>query len=231
MNEEHVQTHSESVATWGFLVPSNAERCSEAMNEITALCEGLFEAFGDFVVPLRIQYQLQERPEGARVPHPSRDPPPRKVRTIDLRSEDGIGIATVVESFRGDSHASMYVSELPLERNRVKVWLGSGDEYLDRENSHTVPAMSDPADRGVWHDPLSIRLLHAPFDIEGVSTEFIYYLSVRLFSDIWFEETSRGQVNREYLVDFFRRLHDQLAVEVVERRSRLYSLARLREIY
>ncbi|TYL39483.1 hypothetical protein CV102_04085 [Natronococcus pandeyae] len=75
-------------------------------------------------------------------------------------------------------------------------------------------------------------MLHGPktaqFDIDA---EYVTTIVVSPLSDIWFEDTEIGLVNRRSLASFLERIEDAFSVATIERTSEWVPVEDLEAIY
>lgn len=216
-NRDHIAISTASCASWNFLVPSAATTYAEHADEITELCKRVFEAFGEFITPITISYEISVYPTDEELSFDGASTEPTKTIRRDLHDESGIDVSDFVTSTRVPDSGSRKLSLIPFDHNRLKVRLKAGDVLADRTDCKQYKR-GERQDRKPTWDPLSIEVVHVPNRrYETIETESVVRIGVSLLSDIWVERSEIGERNREYLSAFFGRVADSVSAKKVER--------------
>lgn len=233
MNKDHVAIKPSLDANWTFLVPSTSNTCSAEADEIIETCSKLFEAFEDFVVPVEATYNLQTFPADSLVPTSPNGSPDERIDSQEIvkENEEGIQFETLFEKYSTSSESAYYIPELRINRTKVMMYLESGDVYVDRENHSVFYKGNVPQDQVPTYDPLSFEVTHLADLDDVVSTNFVIVIRVRTKTDIWFENTDIGEVNRSRLQALLERIESNLPVESVRRETGWDIIGQMEEIY
>jgi hypothetical protein len=202
---------------WGFVLPAAGETCTEEVDEIRSICSQLFETFGDFFVPIKLQYYIRLYATDEQIPWESEAEP---IDTIErtLIDKNGIDVGDFVTSTQVDQEGAPRIPRIGFERNKVRVRLETGDHLADRTNRCTRYRHGEPLERESSWDPVSLTVAQTPNTRDSdVDSEYIYHVVVYLQSDLWFEATEIGEKNREYLSAFLERIEKTLPVAKVVR--------------
>jgi hypothetical protein len=216
-NRQHVAIDPDYNTFWGFILPAEAETCSQEVEEFTSNCTNLFGTFNDFLVPIELQYYIRLYATDEQIPWESEAEP---IDTIErtLIDNDGIDVDDFVTSTQVEREGAPWIPQIEFDRNKVRVRLETGDHLSDRTNRCTRYQHGEPLERESSWDPITISISHTPNrSYPDVDSEYIYQVGFYLQSDLWFEETEIGEKNRDYLSAFLERVENTLPVAKVVR--------------
>ena len=215
-NWDHIRTSTDSGVNWDFIIPSDAGTCEAGTKEVIDQCTCLLESFDDFLTPVRMIYPIrifQEDPDLQEV----HDVEPVETIQRVLRDESGISASDFVASVGVDHGNARWIPRVPFDHNRLKISFDDGCRYIDRSDCVSY-VNGEPVDWEPTWDPLSVTVL---FDtnrgIQGGDSEHLIHVSVSLRSDIWLEQSERGNVNRAFLSAFLERIENSLPVALINR--------------
>ncbi|MFC7047153.1 hypothetical protein ACFQH6_18700 [Halobacteriaceae archaeon GCM10025711] len=221
---------------WWFIVPAHASRISEEIDEGVAVTEAVFEAMGEFVVPMEVEAVMRSYSEDEpmkgwfdRDSHYE----PVESETTAISASDELSF----EAFRnGIDEVAVpggrvrYLREWSLTRSRAWMFVDGADQYVSRETPDIYKVWSrtdeEVLDVPMRHDPIGIRVLHTKPRPETDAAS-MYKISVTTAVDTWFEETAVG----ERLSSFLWRLYDGLDVAEVEYDSNTYDVERFPSLW
>ncbi|SNZ15125.1 hypothetical protein SAMN06269185_2387 [Natronoarchaeum philippinense] len=235
MNDDydHVAVHTDrGTMYWALVVPSDAKTCEEQTREMTALCEQLFDTFGEFLTPTEIEFHVPCFPPGHELPASRSDDAKIKTAHRELRSSSGISVDDVLSATRINDCPSRWLPLISFNGAKVLVELEEGPVVADR-NNHTVEyRRKRSTDQMPARDPLELELLHGPNSWKSeIKSEFVTSVMVRTVSDIWFDDSELGQANARNLAAFLERIDQTLSVQKINRASDWLPVEQLQNIY
>jgi hypothetical protein len=199
---------------WEFVVPSSSTTCAEQAEEMVQFCERLYGAFGEFFVPIEINYSITKFDRDTEI-RPNRDA--GELVRRELRNDDGIGLSEFVRSTVLDEAGVRWIPRIPFERNRYKICSDGTDYAIER--SDCIPYRNGkPCKEMAIPDPLELTVIHRPArNVQSVTTDHVLTVSVAMCSDLWLRACEDGEKNREYLRSFFSNISDAISTESVNR--------------
>lgn len=220
INEHFVGVHPDSGGIWSFTLPGEIARISESIGRVEDIVHELFDACEGFIRLTGIEYFIWTYSGDG--PVESIDPRNEIADVKLLSSEkkelsDDIGLTAddiPFESFVDRSENFYFISEIESTRVQTRIRLSNYDGWVDRTNNQYVkPArLRKVYDGQAKRDPIAIRLYHIPVSSQTLGTNMGFVISISSPTNIWFEETPIGRVNRRRLEAFFERLYDRLDI-------------------
>lgn len=209
-----IRVSIESGLVWEFVVPSSATTTTEQADEMVQFCDRLYNAFGDFFVPIEISYGITKYEQDTQL-EPSSDAGELVKR--ELRNEKGISASEFVESTDVGEAGARWIPRVPFEKNRYKIHFDGTDYAVKR--SECIPYQNGEPNQGrVVSDPLELTVTHRPArNYPSVTTDYVLTVSVSMYSDLWLRTSAHGEKNREYLVSFFSHISDAISAESIKR--------------
>lgn len=215
--ENEVRTSSEIGAVWEFVVPSVATTAAQWSTETAELVEQLFGAFGEFLTPIKLTYDIDIYPDDRPLESVGYDSDPEETVKRELADENGLTFADFRESTTVDRPGTRVIRRVPFEHNRLKVRLADGDTFVDQDDC-VLNHKGEPREIRSKPDPLSVTVSHYPTrEDDAVDSEYKYSIVVSLRSDIWVRRTEVGEANRRYLGEFLSDLADAVSPVAVNR--------------
>lgn len=234
MNVNHVAIKEGVKCTWTFVLPSNARYCADEIEELSDICSQLFSTLDNFVVPLRANFSIQRYPRGSLIPVGDDGGPNGCIEQLErsVSDDDGIKVDSLIAAFHPNRSSDAYVQRVHIDRTKVNMRLEWGDGLVDRY-AHSVRYNVDtPLDRPPSYDPLYFEIAHLPnVDVVDTDSDFLFVVRVNTKTDIWFEDTEIGRVNRERLTALLRRIDTTLSTKKLIRRTDWDNTDPLKEIY
>lgn len=218
-NRDYAVLRSGMDCEWVFVIPSDAERCSEQSREMLETCAGLFDCCEDYIVPTRIKYKSFLFAEDVNIPV-ERGDTDNKIEALEqeLESSSGLDFGRLRESIESKCDHTSWIPNVHFPGVKVKLRLENGDKFVDRTRKSHLVVDGEMSTRTPPFDPLRIDVNHVKnSDEPDIDPEFVTYVKVDLQSDIWFEDSTIGEANRAYLQSFFACLEERLAVTKVTR--------------
>jgi hypothetical protein len=232
-NRDHLAIQPDLEAYWKLAMASDATTCSEETEEMLVTCSELFDAFFGFIQPTGAKFKVTEDPSGHSLPTLKTGEGDRLETTeVQLEMEDGIEYDDIKGAVQFPDERALWLPRIFFDSNKVKVNLAEGTQYLDRNSPCVTYRRTARVDDQPQFDPLSMDIWHLEnIPDNQIDSDFIYMLSIRPHSDIWFEDGDIGLRNRELLSSFFERLEKTFHIEAVDRHSNWFPSSRLEEIY
>ncbi|USZ71097.1 hypothetical protein [Natronosalvus halobius] len=217
---------------WAFIMPSRVETCEAQANEMVARCETLFETFEDFIVPTEINYAIGRFPPGQRLLVGVSMNEYLETIERELRNESGITVEAFRDSTHVDESGSRWIPRVAFDGTEVKVRLNDGDVAASRRSNTVEYRKDEPLNNDPTQDPLELSVLHGS-NTDNYDTDAGYVTSIIVapMSDIWFEESDIGTMNRRHLTAFLERIENTFPVVDVERTSEWLPLTALEAVY
>lgn len=231
-NRDHVAVPIErETAFWAFILPSSAETCDEQANEMVSHCETLFGTFQEFLVPTEISYHIHRFPPEQTLPVGVSDDEHLEAINRKLRNESGISVEAFRDSVYVSKPGSRWIPRIIFDDVKVKIRLDNNHVYASR-NEYTIGYQSgESVDNKQTQPPLNCKLLHVPnTSYTEIDTEYVTGIHISPISDIWFENTEIGSVNRRYLSLFLKRVEETFPVASIERTSDWIPLSKLEKV-
>lgn len=186
--------YDEYAARWRFRVPVAATTNQERFEEMLSVVETLFEAFDPLLTPTLVEYQLSPYGEG-------------DTNDIDdsLVDSEGISFDRFSEVVSSHGDGSDYRLSPVGFQGPITVRLTDGDYEISPESdqyrgSDDIYSPSEP--------PISVSITQISFLLPG--DEYEYVIEILTHTNVWFEETEYGAVNRERLVDVLSTVEESL---------------------
>ena len=223
-NTTEVAVVADKQATWTFCVPSTAETISEAVEELVHAYEGVTTPSEDFVVPEEVTMTLKSRPG-----NPSMkaifDAIIENKETDDIKStireKNGITGQHLRAVLPDRTEQKYFIQKASIDNARVRFRLADGDVYANRTDNSTLYSDDTRFDSDTaTYPPLEFLFLYAKnFDEDDVDADILIYIFVSTWTDIWFENTDIGAINRDRLRRLLQPIDDALPVAKVHRES------------
>jgi hypothetical protein len=232
-NRDHLAIFPELECQWVLIVPSDAKLCSAQSSEILEICGDIFDSFNGFITPTAIDYNLFLFSENIPIPT-SRTETNDKLELLEqkLEIDSGIEYIDLFDSAQYSENHTRWIPFIDFSRNRILVRLEDGGHNIDRNGLCLAYRRGQQTDREPMSDPLKLNIWHVPVDDNQThNSAFEFQISVQIYSDIWFEDSAIGEMNRDLLTAFFERLMETLDVAEVRRSSNRYAVSELNSIF
>lgn len=217
-NEDHAAIDPDYSHKWVFVIPTNAERSGEHLKEITSIAKDIFQSSSNFLRPIQLSYFVRLYAKTHHYPFDDENAEPFDTLKRHLENDEGVSFEAFETSTEHSHDGPFRIPRISFDRNRVRIQLADGEHYLDRATKCVPYRAGEPLDREPSWDPLTITISHAPnLDYPAIDTEYVYLVSVELRSQIWFEPSPVGDVNRKHLSAFLERLAAALPFEKIQR--------------
>lgn len=227
-NREHVAIDPDSSYYWIFVVPETATTTTEHVQDIRSLATGVLEAGSEMVRPTTVVYYERRYPEDA---DPASTEP---LETIErsVESDDGFTAESLAEEIDVDYSGPVRIPEVRFDRCKVRIRLEDGDSWIDRGDRCVPYNAGEPVDWEGVRDPLTVRIEYATnIEHPGLDAEYVYYVRIKPQSDIWFEDTEIGSINRAYLSSYLEDVYEQVSPDLVLREPDRVGQVALDEIF
>jgi hypothetical protein len=219
-NSDVVALQTDRQGTWIFDISSEADTVSEGLDESLSIYNTLTETFVDFVVPTEVTVTLKSFSGGMSmdsVIEASMAGDEVENSKIDFLEPDDVSTSDIRSEIPESTELSHFIPKITIDNAKVHCRLAGEDVYADKE-THSARYHGDdllenkPSSRG----PLHFLVLYVkPPDRGDILVNL--YISTR--SDIWFEDTEIGRVNRDRLRGLLRRIDESLPVARIHRES------------
>lgn len=186
--------YDEHAAVWRFRVPVAGTTDRERFEGMLSVVETLFEAFDPLLRPTQVEYRLS--------PHEEDDASDIEETVSD---SDGVSFDRLSEDVRSHGDASDYrLSPLGFQ-GPITVRRSDGDCEVGPESDRY--GRPDDA-RESSEPPIRVSVSQVGFMLpEG---EYEYVIEVTTNTNVWFEETESGAVNRERLANVLATVEESL---------------------
>lgn len=224
-NRDYVRFYPQVDTGWELYVPVDAETADDLLEETFVVLEQVCEALGGFFSPTGLKYTahygngdgdlgaLLELEDG-------------EMERIDVKNGQSTSrliskLRTKIESI----DSLVWLALIQIDRGWTKIRLSDGDHQIDVDSDrYKRDSAALQTDRPPTSEPLTVNvftdLRHSPPHYEVI---------IWTNTDIWFEDTEIGAVNRARLGDGFRRIRDNLDVTEFGFYSESYSARWLRD--
>lgn len=213
-NHPDVRVSLETGLIWEFIAPSSATTCSEQAEEMVQFCRQLYDCFGEFLVPIEVNYEIKLYEQDTTFP-----PASEKERTVsrELRNEQGIHAPEFIESTVVNDPGVRYITRIPFNRNRYRVHWDGTDQAVEQSDCIRYQK-GEPRPELNKTDPLCISANYRRSkNYPSVTTDHVLTVTVSMKSDLWLRKTENGQRNRAYLVEFFEEIADAISTVSIQR--------------
>lgn len=217
-NRDHVAVYDDPLGNWMFVLPSEEIRCSEVTAQAIEIASSVFESFDEFLIPQRlsVRYLTFDGDRSLESLEQQWNPIDRIHRTVD--GESRVSFEDFTELLHSSDEPVVYLREIEFDQSRIFVELDDWEGYVDRTSGCREYRGSTQKDVEPLYDPVQIRIHHTRNrDFDEIEEDYIFTVSIRVFSDIWLEESDIGSDNRNYLTDFIRRVDERIPNEVLNR--------------
>lgn len=230
-NRTHVAIDPEYSYYWIFAVPSTATTSEEHLLEMGSIASSVLEVGNTFVQPTEIIY-YERRYSDDDTPFDEGSSEPVETIENSIRDEDGVSVDSLVQALGVDDTGPVRIPEVRFDRCKVRIYLENGDSWIDRSEKCIPYRAGEPLDINGVRDPLTVKVQHATnIEHADLDADYVYYVWIKPQSDIWFEDTEIGSVNRGYLSSYLQDIHDEVSPALVLRDSDRVPEAELDEIF
>jgi hypothetical protein len=141
--------------------------------------------------------------------------------THKVQNTNGITMDDLREILPQHSDHVQFLTSVRIESEKVRCWLEDGDVFAGETNNTARYDRDTRLDaNNVACLPLDIHMFYAKnFDEDDVDADILIYIFVSTWTDIWFEDTEIGRVNRDRLRGLLERINSSLPVAKVHRES------------
>lgn len=224
-NKTYISIVPQLECSWLFEIRSKTENISDRLEESLSILKEILECSDDFFVPTEIEYRLRAYSEEYLVKDlidldTDKEPVESKVNTVTCSG--GISYQKLANSVRSaelPADTVCYPSKYIITGTRVCMYVDGSNHEIDRgeEEYYKMWSRTDQGrmNQPPFSDPLSITIRQS-FDGES------YIISIGTPTDIWFEDTESGRINRKRLSDFLTCVFDNLDTVKVEYHSNYY---------
>lgn len=213
MSRDHVAISTGSGVHWHFIVPAAATTCTEQTEEMTELCTRMFDAFGDFLTPVGLEYGIWVYAEDQGPPYDNDAPDPVKKVERKLHDKSGVTPSDFVDSTQVDHAGARWMPQIQFDHNWLKIRFPDGDRFVERSDCVSY-AKGEPVNRNPTWGPIELNAwFRTNTGYEEIDSEYVFDVGVHLYSDVWIERTESGGCNRAYLSEFLDRLADAVPFE------------------
>lgn len=230
----YIETNYDEETQWGFLIQSSVDKCDDQAEEMLKRLSGLFDAFGEFIIPTEVNVSCHTLSENQPMSKCLTEATSSTLERKTIRSEEGIKESDIHKNIQEYQDRTTYIHGITIDRNKVKIELESGIHYLGCDDSqYGYPETSQSSDQVPLWEPINPKkLIHNDWEA-GVKEgyPFSYWLPVGIHSDIWFEDSELGQRNRENLTNFLEAIESNLPVFRVDREPGLHTVEQLKSVY
>lgn len=234
--KDYLEANVDDERAWWFYIASNAEDCKEQVEEMIKRIDGLYDAFGDFIIPTKVNIGYRFLPENLPLSDFSTVPGkghPGKPQKKTFYSADGVEKSKLHHTIQDLKNQPVYIPIVAIKKNKVKLELESGTHYLGcSDPRYRYPNTNRSSGDGPFWEPIKPKKLHLSDRKAGAKRgfPFSYLLPVNLHTDIWFEDSELGQRNRQNLVEFLEAIETHLPVLTIRREPGV-SAEQLKRVY
>lgn len=234
INTDFVGVQIDAGGSWSFFIPSDARRLSDCLSEFASISERLFDACEGFLQPVEVEYSVKRYSGDGPVSVLFDGGDRREAALLEsdrhrIVDEDGVS-EVPIQTHRIDGEEVACVGDIEFVRSRARIYLEEFDGWVDRGSNRIKTTRfgevlsSDPTE-----DIFFLTVTHLKAS-QNPDLESGYHLSVGTYTDLWFEDTEIGEVNRRRLTDFFGRLVDSFEFVEIRVDSKRHSDDQLRTL-
>ncbi|QLH80894.1 hypothetical protein [Halosimplex pelagicum] len=220
MNEMHRNldyvTDDGGTANWQFYVDSEITSVPESEERTIDVLERLRSAIYPYVELKEIRLGVLQVPESASLEDALTAGKQHPESPITIRSQSaltGDDVAERLSQLQPDESCVLYASDIVSEQTSVELFFRDGVFAIDGERSdryRSSTAATEPK-----YSPMSCSILHrgpkySPVELQG--GESVYTLSIGTDTDLWFDDSMIGQINRARLHEILRTLENSLPI-------------------
>jgi hypothetical protein len=223
-NEGIVAVKSDIQAVWEYNLPMNATTVSESRTEFLDICERVFACFDDFFRPTQASIHRESFSPNTSIEYPldpDRDSSDEKSHVLKISEANGLTAADIYAAANPNQSEYSLVRRININEGEIKIRLAEGDVWADQD-THTARFTTDgiDLDAGLGTDPLQIHfyILNSSYR-SAIETDRSICISVYTWTDIWFEDTQIGAVNRDRLRVLLECIHNQFPESTVRRKK------------
>lgn len=217
-NSTHLSVKADVEAAWVFVLPVKADTCSEATHEIKSICSDIFQLFNGFIVPKEINLTFVEFEGDPTLSEVDENWDPIDTFTRTITNGSGVTPDEFVEASQTSGSATPLLRNVTFSHNGVWAVLEDGEQLVDRSTGTRFYSGNRELDVDPYFDPIEVVVRQASnFDETDVSTDFVFYLNVNIYTDVIYSDSDIGRANRQRLVAFLSRITDELPVETIHR--------------
>ena len=220
-NIDFVAYFPQKMSIWRFVVAGKARQLSEVYDETLAVSKTVLDACEGFFIPTEADYSLRIYPEdmpanGYYLQHIQ----PLHLERKDIQLKNGIVYTDLIKDIQSAETGKDIVKNIGQLRflaGKTKFILKANEKYLDRHSElyltwdYDEVSSEPPSD-----DPILLEIQQSMSKDRGESvtiTDHAYYdIVFRTFTDIWFENTEIGVLNRDRLRHVFKTILEKYEV-------------------
>ena len=223
-NISEVATLVDSQAAWTFCIPSRAETVTEGLEESLSIYDDIYNISDCFVLPVESTVTILENIPNEVSLDQIMDIAMKEdritERTEKVRDSNGITKGHLRGLLSQDIQQT-FLTSIQTDRSRVRCRLADRDVYVDEERNSATYRGDTRLDTGSPAYPiLKFNMFYVKNpSIDSVESDVIVYVSISTWTDIWFEKTEVGRVNRDRLRGLLERINQALPVVKVNRES------------
>lgn len=218
-------TFRPSISTgWELFVPVEADTPGSLLEETCTVLEGI-DATSHFFSPTGFEYSAHVGGDVSEVVELT-NLEGGKAGRVDSSDDESLSLMVAELHNRLEAlETTVWLSNVRFDRGWTNIRLVDGDHRIDM-NSTRYKRTSDgePTDRNPTREPLTISVF---VNIDRTPQQ--YEVVVWTHTDIWFEDTDIGAINRTRLGDALERLRDELGATEFGLYSDSYSARWLRK--
>lgn len=211
-------------SAWRFFIRGTTWNLSQVYDEIIYLTKKFFTISDEFFIPTKLYYPLSTKPYDCQI-YQYFLLSKLNFESIDffekeIKSESGISFNDFHNDILTIKTQEQYIRYI----NRVDLWgktcfsLGSNEVYINNNSPKELYAYwdYDEVDLDVsTTDPITISLIHSSWkgnnEVEIIDPAY-YEIVIRSNTDIWFESSETGLINRNILRNFIKKLYQNFDI-------------------
>lgn len=217
-NNSLVAVFPDARGTWTFCLPSTSSTVSEQAEQMISIFEKSYDILEEIMNPEKTSVYTTKFPAETPIEETF-------VENVDIDQMENLtytfagpidGLRTLLMQETDKRQGfDFLIGRIQFERATVNCRLADGDVYVNRDQ-HSVYYYNGEVNEnksGV-SDPLDFEVVYFDsINIPDIESESIICVRIRTWTDIWFEDTEIGAVNRDRLRSTLERLDEELPIK------------------
>ena len=208
-NREFVAYDPGLETAWIFAVAPTKWTTTGRFQETLQRIEDIFDAFGGLLYPRELEYIIFAVEKGVSVD--SVDLSSLSPRTHDIDRSFTISFEDLVDVLQENTSSDEtipWLTRLSSNRAAVRLRLNREDHFIDiGSDRYRTWTDNQVSEKPPSQSPLKVRLTHYG---TGNEEQQYFQIVIYTYTDIWFENTEIGRINRERLTDALSRFASAL---------------------
>lgn len=219
-NVDFVAYRPQDESSWSFTIAGKAKKTSEILDEILEITRKVFDINKGFFIPTKIECVLLTFSDDLSASGVFGLEHLNIIRK-EIKSDKGISYHKFLQDIQNIETTKdeiKYLRRIEIDEGKTKFVLKGKDEYVDRNSKGLYAGwrFDEISDRQPTSDPIRIDIYHNYLKGENQHVESAdpayYDIVFWTETDIWFEKTEIGLVNRKRLGNVLKKVYENFDV-------------------